>query len=63
MEGPLLFFIILLGVAFIVFATAKLKLHPFLSLLFASFLVGILAGLPLNTIVEAVNGGFGGLMG
>ncbi|MFD1739487.1 GntP family permease [Bacillus salitolerans] len=63
MEGPLLFFIILLGVAFIVFATAKLKIHPFLSLLFAAFLVGILAGLPLNTIVEAVNGGFGGLMG
>jgi GntP family gluconate:H+ symporter len=63
MEGPLLFLIILIGVAFIVFATAKLKLHPFLSLLFAAFLVGILAGLPLTTIVEAVNGGFGGLMG
>ena len=63
MEGPLLFLIILLGVAFIVFATAKLKLHPFLSLLFAAFLVGLLSGLPLNSIVEAVNNGFGGLMG
>jgi GntP family gluconate:H+ symporter len=63
MQGPLLFLIILIGVAFIVFATAKLKLHPFLSLLFAAFIVGILAGLPLATIVEAINGGFGGLMG
>ncbi len=63
MEGPLLFLIISIGVAFIVFATAKLKLHPFLSLLFGAFLVGLLAGLPLTTIVESINGGFGGLMG
>ncbi len=63
MQGPFLFLVILIGVAFIVFATAKLKLHPFLSLLFGAFLVGLLAGLPLATIVEAINGGFGGLMG
>ncbi|WP_377887538.1 GntP family permease [Alkalihalobacillus sp. R86527] len=63
MQGPLLFLVILLGVGFIVFATAKLKLHPFLSLLFAAFGVGLLAGLPLPDVIEAVNGGFGGLMG
>ncbi|MBM7571658.1 GntP family permease [Aquibacillus albus] len=63
MSGLWLMLVIVLGVGFIVFATAKLKLHPFLSLLFAAFLVGLLAGLPLNEIVEAVNGGFGGLMG
>lgn len=63
MEGSLLFLIILLGVGFIVFATAKLNLHPFLSLLFAAFLVGLLAGLPFNDVVDAVNNGFGGLMG
>lgn len=62
MQGPLLFLVILLGVRFIVFATAKLKLHPFLSLLFAAFGVGLLAGLPLPEVIEAVNGGFGGLM-
>lgn len=63
MQGTYLFIVILLGVGFIVFSTAKLKLHPFLSLLFAAFGVGILAGLPLNEVVDAVNGGFGGLMG
>ncbi|MCA0987003.1 GntP family permease [Guptibacillus algicola] len=63
MQGPLLFLVILLGVGFIVFATAKLKLHPFLSLLFAAFGVGLLSGLPLPDVIEAVNGGFGGLMG
>ena len=62
MEGPLLFLVLILGVLFIVFATAKLKLNPFLSVIFAAFLVGLLAGLPLNDVVSAVNGGFGGLM-
>jgi len=62
-EGPLLFLIIVLGVAFIVFATAKWKLHPFLTLLVAAFGVGIFSGMPLTDVVSAVNDGFGGLMG
>ncbi|WP_106496561.1 GntP family permease [Lentibacillus sp. Marseille-P4043] len=63
MEGFGLIVLIAIGVLFIIFATAKLKLHPFLSLLFAAFGIGILAGLPLPDVIEAVNGGFGGLMG
>lgn len=63
MEGFSLLLVILLGVLFVIFATAKLKIHPFLSLLFAAFGTGILAGLPLADIVTAVNTGFGGLMG
>ncbi|MCM3723340.1 GntP family permease [Solibacillus isronensis] len=58
----MLFLIILIGVLFIVFATAKLKLHPFLALLISSFFVGIAAGMPLLTVVESINIGFGGLM-
>jgi gluconate:H+ symporter, GntP family len=63
MEGWGLLFVILLGVLFIIYATAKLKLHPFLSLLVSAFGVGILAGLPLADVVNAINSGFGGLMG
>ncbi|WP_404405153.1 GntP family permease [Jeotgalibacillus malaysiensis] len=63
MEGIGLIIVITLGVLFVIFATAKLKLHPFLSLLIAAFGIGIVAGLPLATVIEAVNGGFGGLMG
>ncbi|MFZ3577228.1 GntP family permease [Virgibacillus sp. DJP39] len=63
MEGFGLILLIVAGVLFIIFATAKLKLHPFLSLLFAAFGIGILSGLPLSTVTEAVNNGFGGLMG
>ncbi|MFX3673395.1 MAG: GntP family permease [Paenisporosarcina sp.] len=58
----MLFLIILIGVLFIVLATAILKVHPFLALLFSAFFVGIASGMPLLTVVEHVNTGFGGLM-
>ncbi|GAA4428590.1 GntP family permease [Pontibacter saemangeumensis] len=61
-QGPLLILILLLGVGFIVLATARFKLHPFFGLLIAAFGVGIAAGVPLNDVVKAVNEGFGGLM-
>ncbi len=62
-DGALLLFIIFFAVLFIVLATAKWGLHPFLALLVASFGVGIVAGMPLKDVVKAVNDGFGGLMG
>ena len=52
-----------LSVLFIVVATAKLKLHPFLALLMAAFGFGILAGMPLSEVVNSVNSGFGGTIG
>lgn len=55
--------LVIVAVAFIVFATAKLKLHPFLSLIIASFGLGIAARLPIAGIGGIVNEGFGGLMG
>ncbi|MRH42731.1 GntP family permease [Aquibacillus halophilus] len=63
MEGYGLIIVIVLGVLFVIFSTAKLKLHPFISLIIASFAIGIIAGLPLADVVAAINGGFGGLMG
>src|SRR5690625_605444 len=62
MSGFMLIILIVLAVLFIIFATARWKLHPFLSLLFAAFGLGILSGLPLEEVVTAVNEGFGGLM-
>ena len=58
----MLFLVILLGVIFVVLATAVFKLHPFLALLISAFFVGIASGMPLLTVVENVNTGFGGLM-
>lgn len=58
--------IILLGIAvvFIVFATARLKLHPFLALLAAAFCYGVLSRtMPLEQVIKSINDGFGGTIG
>lgn len=59
----MLFVILTIGVLLVVFATAKFKLHPFLSLLLGAFFIGIVTGMPLDKLVTNVNNGFGGLMG
>lgn len=58
----MLFLIILVGVLFVVVATAKLKVHPFLALILSSFFVGIASGMPLLDVVTNINAGFGSLM-
>ena len=59
-----LLILLLLAVVFIIIATTKLNLHPFLALLIAAFGYGILSGkMSLEQIVEAVNAGFGGTIG
>jgi len=56
--------LLLLAVVFIIIATTKLNLHPFLALLIAAFGYGILCGkMSLEQVVEAVNAGFGGTIG
>lgn len=58
-----LLILLLLSIAFIVFATSKLTLHPFLALLITAFGFGILGGMPLLDVVKSVNDGFGGTIG
>lgn len=58
----MLFIVLAIGVFLIVFSTTKFKLHPFLSLLLGTLFVGFASGMPLDQIVENINGGFGGLM-
>ena len=59
-----LFILLLLSVVFIIVATTKVKLHPFLALLIAAFGYGILCGnLSLEEVVNSVNAGFGGTIG
>ncbi len=58
-----LLILLALSIVFIVFVTAKVKLHPFLALLAAAFGFGILARMPLKEVVASVNAGFGGTVG
>lgn len=54
---------LLLGIAFIIFATTRWKLHPFLALLLTAYGLGLAAGLSPRQIVTALTGGFGGILG
>lgn len=54
--------VLLVSVVFIILGTTKLKLHPFIVLLFASYLAGALASLPLGTIAAVIATGFGSIM-
>ncbi|HDK25704.1 MAG TPA: GntP family permease, partial [Candidatus Atribacteria bacterium] len=51
--------VIFLGIVFIIISTSKVKLHTFFVLIIASYLVGLLSGMPLNDIVESISKGFG----
>jgi len=55
--------LLVVSILFIVLATVKLKLHPFLALLLTAFGYGILAGMPLGDVVASVNEGFGNTIG
>jgi GntP family gluconate:H+ symporter len=63
LTGIPLLLVIFLAIVFIVIASSVWKLHPFSALLLATVGTGIAAGMPLQEIVAAINGGFGGLMG
>lgn len=62
-SGLFLIGLLVLAILFIIYATAGLKLHPFLVLLIASYGLGLLAGLPSAAVVEAIIAGFGGTIG
>ncbi|MFP4501671.1 MAG: GntP family permease [Candidatus Hydrogenedentota bacterium] len=55
--------LLVLSILFIVAATARWGLHPFLALLAAAFGYGVLAGMPLQDVVQSVNSGFGETIG
>lgn len=59
----LLIIVLLICILFIVFSSTKIKLHPFLALLFAAMAFGLFTGMPLSLIVASINNGFGSTIG
>jgi len=59
----LLISLIVLSVILIVIATSRFKVHPFLALLFVAVFFGLASGMPLDSIVQSINDGFGGTIG
>lgn len=62
-SGPLLIVLLLLAIAFIIYGTAGIKLHPFIVLLVTSYGLGLLAGLSPAETITAITDGFGGTLG
>ncbi|WP_416444658.1 GntP family permease [Leeuwenhoekiella sp. A16] len=62
LTGYPLLLVIALSIVLIILLTSKWKLHPFLALIVACFFVGFATGMPLGTLVTAIEDGFGGLM-
>lgn len=61
-QGGWLLVILAAAIAFIIWGTARLRLHAFLVLLLAAYGVGLIAGLPANDVIGAITGGFGGTL-
>lgn len=61
-EGLWLIVVLVISVLFIILGTTRLKLHPFVVLLLASYLAGALAGLPVENIAVIIARGFGDIM-
>ena len=63
LNGPLLVGLLLFAILFIIYMTARVKLHPFIVLLVASYGVGLLAGIPASETIKTITSGFGGTLG
>ncbi|MBH8600542.1 GntP family permease [Thermoactinomyces sp. CICC 23799] len=58
---PLL--IVALGIIFLLVLITKFKLNTFISLIITAFAVGLALGIPLEKIVESIEGGMGATLG
>lgn len=63
MSGPALIVLLVAAIAFIVFMTARVRMHPFLVLIVTAFGLGLLSGLPAADTIGAIVQGFGGTIG
>jgi len=63
MHGYLLIGLLTLAILFIIYGTARLKLHPFLVLLIVAIGIGLLSGLSGEETISAITDGFGSTLG
>lgn len=62
-SGPTLLLVLFCAILLIVFLIVKVRVHAFLALTAASFVVGIGSGMPLAQLVTAYEKGVGGTLG
>ena len=54
---------LVLSLTLLIVGIIKIKVHPFFVLLFSAIAYGFMTGMDINTIINAVNNGFGDIMG
>lgn len=54
---------LVLSLVLLIVGIIKIKVHPFFVLLFSALAYGFMTGMDINTIINAVNNGFGDIMG
>ncbi len=63
MSAPFLVFIVISAVALLLFMVLYLKISAFISLLLTAIYVGIIAGMPLQEVTDAIQEGMAGTLG
>jgi Gnt-I system low-affinity gluconate transporter len=63
MSTPFLMFIVISAVALLLFMVLKLKISAFVALLITAIYTGIIAGMPLQGVVKAIQDGMAGTLG
>lgn len=63
MTGWYLFLVIFIAIVGMIVLISKFKWHPFIVLLLSAYFVGLLGGLPVDSLVTTITAGFGGILG
>lgn len=63
LSGPFLFAALAVGIGFIVVATTRFKMHPFVALIVTAYGIGLSCGLTPQETIGALTGGFGKTIG
>lgn len=63
LTGPFLFTALAIGIGFIVVATTRFKMHPFVALIVTAYGIGLAGGLSPEETINALTGGFGKTIG
>ncbi len=54
---------LIIGIVFLILVVLKTRVHPFLAMISAAALIGLLGGMPLADIPGTITGGFGSTLG
>lgn len=63
LSGPFLFAALAVGICFIIVATTRFKMHPFIALIVTAYGIGLAGGLTPQETMTALTGGFGNTIG